>query len=82
MPTTDADFEVVNDREVKHIATGATWTTPHYVDVNDTGSSITENPGSAGDGDFPTAAELRPHAYDLLRRLAFEADRRQRSRRG
>jgi hypothetical protein len=75
MTISDSDFDVINAREVRHRATGATWSTYEYANVDDTGSSITENPGRAGDGHFPTADELRPHAIALLRKLARHAAR-------
>ncbi|HQS14387.1 hypothetical protein [Reyranella sp.] len=70
MTISEKDFDIINDREVRHRQTGATWATYRYENPEDTGSSLTESPGRAGEGHFPTAAELRPHAVALLRRLA------------
>jgi hypothetical protein len=74
MTISERDFEVVDVREVRHRQTGATWTTDHYVNVDDTGTSVTVNPGRAGEGYFPTVAELTPHAVALLRKLARHAN--------
>ena len=78
MTISESDFDVLDIREVRHRQTGATWTTHRSEDIDDSGSSMIEEPGRAGEGTFPTAAELRPHAVALLRKLARQTDRERR----
>jgi hypothetical protein len=73
MTINESDFDVISVREVRHRATGARFATYEYVNVDDTGSSVTVSPGTAGDGNNPTTDQLLPHAVRLLRRLAIEA---------
>ena len=73
MTISEEDFDIINDQEVRHRQTGATWATYRYESADDAGSSVTMNPGRAGEGHFPTAAELLPYAVALLRRLAKDA---------
>jgi hypothetical protein len=73
MTISESDFDILSPREVRHRATGATWASGPYANPEHSGASLTENPGRAGAGHFPTAAELRPHAVALLRRLAKRA---------
>jgi hypothetical protein len=64
------------DAPVRHRTTGATWATYRYESTDDAGTSLTENAGRAGEGHHPTAAELRPHAVALLRRLTQQQAKR------
>jgi hypothetical protein len=75
MTISESDFDVLSPREVRHRATGATWASDPYADARHPGAGLTENAGRAGEGHFPTAAELRPHAVALLRKLARHAAR-------
>jgi hypothetical protein len=71
MTISASDFDIIDRQEVRHRQTGATWVRMATDTVG--GRSLQEQPGKAGDGRYPTLAELRPYAIALLDTLADEA---------
>lgn len=71
-----SEFEFDGDLKVRHLPTGATFSTYRYDDPELVGSSINENLARAGDrlanGDDYSPAEIRAIAVQLLRERAFE----------
>jgi hypothetical protein len=71
MTISASDFDIIDQQEVRHRHTGATWVRMATDGLD--GRSLQEQPGKAGEGQYPTLAELRPYAVALLDTLADEA---------
>lgn len=66
MAIDERDFDVISPHQVRHRATGATWTRGR---TDGGGSSLLVDPGRAGTGNYPTLAELSSHAEAIFQQL-------------
>jgi len=73
---TREQFEFIDDIQVRHMPTGATFSTYRYVDPENAANTVIENLGRAGErlpnGEEYSPAEIRAMAITLLRERALE----------